>query len=552
MGAPLAGDVIDTGWAALQRGDWTQAAAAFEATLTHEESADALDGLGQARWWSNDLASALDLRGRAYAAFVDTGRHGDAVRVAAWLAREYFTVHGNLPAAGGWISRADAQLEKAGPCADAGWLSLIKAAMTTDAEAMQAHAHEAIAIAKHFADHDLEIVGLSMLGLAQVYACDVRPGMSLLDEAMAAASGGELKSFWSVSDVYCNTLLACERAHDFERAEQWCRVVNEFSQRYEAKPLFPFCYVTYGTILSATGRWQEADAALTRAVEMFNAGHRALGVIAIGRLAELRLKQGLEEQAQQLLAGYEDHPLALRPSVRLRIAEGQPAIAARMLQTRLEQVGRASLLAAPLLVLLAEVQLAIGNHMSSRETADELMTLGTMTGQRCLIAEAELALGAALVGVDSDDAITHLERAAALFNELALPFETGRSRALAARARGDDDPAMAIADLRAAAAIFDRVGARREFDAAAAMLRDLGDAGPRGPKGAMSLTRRERDVLRLLASGMSNADIGVRLFISPKTAEHHVGRVLSKLELRGRAEAAAYAVSHPEVLSGAE
>ncbi len=48
-------------------------------------------------------------------------------------------------------------------------------------------------------------------------------------------------------------------------------------------------------------------------------------------------------------------------------------------------------------------------------------------------------------------------------------------------------------------------------------------------------------MLRLVAEGLTNAAIGERLFISPKTAEHHVGRIRQKLGLRSRAEAAAYA-----------
>jgi len=51
-------------------------------------------------------------------------------------------------------------------------------------------------------------------------------------------------------------------------------------------------------------------------------------------------------------------------------------------------------------------------------------------------------------------------------------------------------------------------------------------------------------VLELLAHGLTNSGIGDRLFISPKT-EHHVGRILAKLGLRSRAEAAAYAVRLP-------
>jgi DNA-binding CsgD family transcriptional regulator len=58
-----------------------------------------------------------------------------------------------------------------------------------------------------------------------------------------------------------------------------------------------------------------------------------------------------------------------------------------------------------------------------------------------------------------------------------------------------------------------------------------------------SLSARETEVLDLLSEGLTNAEIAGRLFISPKTAEHHVGRVLAKLGARSRAEAAAIAAT---------
>jgi DNA-binding NarL/FixJ family response regulator len=129
-----------------------------------------------------------------------------------------------------------------------------------------------------------------------------------------------------------------------------------------------------------------------------------------------------------------------------------------------------------------------------------------------------------------------------LFSGLGLAFEAAQARVALARALGSHAPAAAVVEARHALETFDRLGAARHADAAAALLRELGAPARKYPKGRGALTLRETEVLSLLAEGCSNAEIAKRLFISRRTAEHHVARILSKLGLRNRAEAAAYAL----------
>jgi DNA-binding CsgD family transcriptional regulator len=73
-------------------------------------------------------------------------------------------------------------------------------------------------------------------------------------------------------------------------------------------------------------------------------------------------------------------------------------------------------------------------------------------------------------------------------------------------------------------------------------------AEPEGPSVAASLglTRREAEVLALVAAGRTNRQIGQELFITPKTASVHVSRILAKLGVAGRGEAAGHCCIWPE------
>ena len=138
-----------------------------------------------------------------------------------------------------------------------------------------------------------------------------------------------------------------------------------------------------------------------------------------------------------------------------------------------------------------------------------------------------------------------LQRALNVFAALPQPLDAARVRLELARARAASAPQVAIDLARRARSELEALGAVREADEAAALLRALGAKGRTGPRDHGLLSKRECEVLRLLGEGLTNPEIAQRLFISPKTAEHHVGRIYGKLQLRTRTELAAYAVRNP-------
>jgi DNA-binding NarL/FixJ family response regulator len=87
---------------------------------------------------------------------------------------------------------------------------------------------------------------------------------------------------------------------------------------------------------------------------------------------------------------------------------------------------------------------------------------------------------------------------------------------------------------------------RRLIDQFAGLL----PGGEANPNELAELTDREREVLTLVAQGLSNAEIAQRLFVSEATVKTHVGRVLAKLGLRDRVQAVVYAYEHGLVRAG--
>ena len=536
-------DLLAAGNKALASGHWAGARDSFQAALHREETAEGLAGMADALWWLGEIHDAVDHRERAYAEFRRRPDPVNAALIAIRLCVDHRANFGNTVASAGWLARAARLVEDFGLDPLRGWILLLEAYDGEDPSFAESRSGEARELAARSGDLDLELCALSQMGASLIEQGRVEEGVALLDEAMAGSLGGEGGSRDTVVFTSCHMIASCSRCAEFERAVLWVRAADRFTQRFGCPFLFAFCRTLYGSVLFATGDWEQAEEELQAAVEMSKGSIAALHGQALAALAELRLAQGRVEEAERLVAGFEDHFVATPVVAAIHLSRGDVALAAATIRRRIDEVGEDRLESAVLVELLGETEIASGRGAAAVDRGRALGERGARLGCQVMVARGERLRGRAVAAIGGrEGGLRHLEAALGAFVRLEMPFETARTQRLIAEALRRADPEVAVAHGRAALATFEDLGAGRDADAAAALLRRLGVKAARaGPKGVGALTKREREVLGLLAKGLSNPEIAERLYISRKTVEHHVARVLSKLQVRGRAEAAAHA-----------
>jgi DNA-binding CsgD family transcriptional regulator/tetratricopeptide (TPR) repeat protein len=538
-------DPLGRGQEALGAGDWEVARKAFEEALDHGPSAIAEDGLGRALWWLKDTDGAIAHVERAYAMHREGGEVRSAAADALWLSREFAAAYGNAAVSAGWIARAEGLLRDAGDVLEQGWLALSRAERSESPAGMAAHATEALETSRRLRDADLEASALVRAGYAEVALGRVEAGMGLVDEALTAATGGEVRGLETIGDVICVGIAACELATDWQRIEQWGQAVEGWIASHDHVAVLGFCYACCAEMFIASGEWEMADGMLAEGLNAMQAANlHARCVHPAAKLAELRVMQGRIEEAVQLLSGFEELPESTHALASLHLANGETAMAAAVLHRRLNAIGGDNVLSAPFLALLVDVQLTQGDVEGAGITAGRLEVVAEGSSLPRIAAQARFARGRVAASAGDKGATELLGAAISAFADQHLPLDAARARFELARALEGSQREVAVGEARTALAEFERLGAPREADAAAAFLRGLGVSGRTGPKGLGLLSRREREVLGLLGEGLTNSEIAARLFISTKTAGNHVSGVLAKLNLRSRTEAAAYAVRY--------
>jgi DNA-binding CsgD family transcriptional regulator len=288
------------------------------------------------------------------------------------------------------------------------------------------------------------------------------------------------------------------------------------------------------------GAWQEAIEEANRARERAQGVSQQAAAAALYQQAEVHRLRGEFDSAEEAYTSASQWGLEPQPGLALlRLAQGRTAAAVaairRAVDSTADRLQRTKLLPARV-----EIALTAGDVEDARAACGELEEIAGRFDTGVLAAMAAYARGSIeLAEGDAHAALGSLRRAFEVWRQIEAPYVTARVRVLvglACRALGDQDGCRL--ELEAARTVFQQLGAAPDLARIDSLARGAPPGRPHG------LTRRELQVLRLIAAGKTNKAIAAELFLSEKTVDRHVSNILTKLDVPSRVAATAYAYEH--------
>jgi class 3 adenylate cyclase len=456
-------DALEAGREAIRRHDWAEA----RRLLTAADAAGKLDGeglrqLGKVMDWSGDVGATLDAFERSYAVFAAAGDRRGAAKVALMLRHVCANMLRDTAAARGWLQRAQHLLENEQECVELGYLwraqgrtSFINGSADEGLTLLQ----KAIELGRRLSNANLVSMSMTWLGISLCEIGRMDEASAYLDEACAAAVGGELGP-WATGIVYCNSISAYRDVGELALASEWTQTAGRWCQRESITGFSGICRVHRAEFMRLRGAWADAEKEARVASGELEGNTPAWAGEAQYEIGEIRLRMGDLAGAEE--AFRHAHELARDPqpgAAMVLAARNDPAAALRSLETSnpsgVLDVMRCLAVKADIACGLGELETAEAAALKAEALAAEHHGLGVQVLAVQAAGTVELARGKA-------EAHKTLRQALRIWQEIDAPYEAALVRMLLSRALGQ---------------IGDSAGARREGEAALATFTKLG-AGP--------------------------------------------------------------------------
>ena len=436
------------------------------------------------------------------------------------------------------------------------WASYARLALG-DLDGASATAGKALSAAATAGDHLSVSIAMASLALVSEFHGDLRDGLRIIDEAIRLAdeSPRRLGHRYPLHAIRGWLLLEYDRPEE-ARASIGAgrRICEELGVRWPLPS-----YLVFGAYERfVTGEWDDALAELEAGFDLADEigetysrvyAHGTLSLIRFHRNDLRRAREAAEAAEQDLLGRAPGYRMTLAAWPRALVAEagGEPARALAIMSGAWDTCARAGMaLEYPAVGPdLVRLMLTLGHRERARSVSTAVSEVASAN-------DVPWMTGAALRcrGLIEDDAEI-LEAAAAAYARGSRRLQAAAAYEDAGAAhsrRGHTDRARPL--LEQAIGIYEHLGATRDFARAEAVLREAGvRRGRRGPRhrpqiGWPSLTPAEHTIATLVAQGLSNPQIGDRLYISRRTVQAHLAHVFAKLDITSRAQLAAAAARH--------
>jgi ATP/maltotriose-dependent transcriptional regulator MalT len=536
-------DALTKGRDAFRRRAWADAFTALSmADETGVVGIEDLEILAESAYLAGRELDFQRVSERAHRAYVAAREPVRASRIAFWLGLTSL-FRGESGPASGWLGRAERLLESR-DCVERGYLLLPEAEQCLGAgngDAAYDVASRAAAIGRRFLDADLVACARHLEGRALLQRGRIEAGLVLLDEAMLDVVAAALSPIMT-GLIYCSVIEACQQVYALSRAREWTHALSRWCEQQPQMVAFTgTCLVHRAEVLQFGGAWPNAMLEARRACERSREADRNPPGSAFYQQAEIHRFRGDFAAAEEAYRGASRLGCDPQPGLSLlRLAQGRTDVAAASIRRALN-VSTDRLQRARLLPACIEILLATGALEEACNASRELEQIAEHITTDALRAMAKHGRGAVEhASGNARAAVVTLRRAFDAWQRIEAPYAEARVRVLIGLACRDlHDEESAALEFQAARFAFERLGAAPDLGRLEALENaveraDTANARP-------SLTGRELQVLRLIATGRTNKAIATELSVSERTIDRHVSNILTKLDVPSRAAATAYA-----------